>query len=151
MLRSLTTRISSHPRRALAFVLAFVVIAGVVGTPVAGMLKSSGGFAPGSSDSQLATNLIEHATGTEPSAGIVLLVRTPRGAHAKPSIARVAVVRRRLARISGVAHTVGPAAVSKDGHDVLVTGTLSANADDQHVANATLAAFKGSDDVVAGG
>jgi trehalose monomycolate/heme transporter len=151
MLRSLTKRISSHPRRSLAIVLAFVMIAGVVGTPVAGMLKSSGGFAPGSSDSQVATNLLQHATGTGPSAGVVLLVRTPQGAHSRASIARVATVRRRLARVSGVGATVAPAAVSTDGHDVLVTGTLSASADDQHVAKATLAAFKGSDDVVVGG
>ena len=34
---------------------------------------------------------------------------------------------------------------------MLVTGTLSASADDQHVAKATLAAFKGSHDVVVGG
>src|ERR1700759_2497312 len=102
MLRSLTARIGSHPRRSLAIVLAFVIIAGVVGTPVAGMLKSSGGFAPGSSDSQAATNGPERATGTEPSAGVVLLVRTPQGARSQASIARVATVRRQLARIPGV-------------------------------------------------
>jgi uncharacterized membrane protein YdfJ with MMPL/SSD domain len=151
MLRSLTTRISSHPRRSLAIVLAFVIIAGVVGAPVAGMLKSSGGFAPGSSDSQVATNLLARATGAEPSAGIVLLVRTPQGAHSQASIARVATVRRRLARVSGVAGTAGPAAVSKDGRDALVTGRLSASADDQHVAQATLAAFAGNRNVVVGG
>ena len=151
MLRSLTARISSHPRRSLAIVLAFVIIAGVVGAPVAGMLKSSGGFAPGSSDSQAATNALERATGTEPSAGVVLLVRTPQGARSQASIARVATVRRQLARIPGVAGTVGPAAVSTNGRDALVTGTLSASADDQHVAQATLAAFRGSHDVVVGG
>jgi uncharacterized membrane protein YdfJ with MMPL/SSD domain len=151
MLNSLTNRISAHPRRSLAIVLVFVIIAGVVGTPVAGMLKSSGGFAPGNSDSQVATNLLQRAAGTEPSAGLVLLVHTPHGAHSQASIARVATVRRELARISGVAHTIGPAAVSTDGHDVLVTGTLSANADDQHVAQAALAAFAGRRDVVVGG
>ena len=151
MLSSLTTRISSHPRRSLAVVLVFVVIAGVVGTPVAGMLKSSGGFAPGSSDSQVATNLLARATGTEPSAGIVLLVRTPQGAQRQASVARIATVRRRLARVPGVAATAGPAAVSKDGRDALVTGTLAANAADADVAKATLAAFKGNHDVVVGG
>jgi uncharacterized membrane protein YdfJ with MMPL/SSD domain len=151
MLRSLTARISSHPRRSLAVVLAFVIIAGVVGAPVAGMLKSSGGFAPGSSDSQVATNLLQRATGTEASAGIVLLVRTPQGARSQASVARVATVRRQLARVPGVAATVGPAAVSSDGRDALVTGTLAARADDQDAAKAALAAFKGSRDVVVGG
>jgi uncharacterized membrane protein YdfJ with MMPL/SSD domain len=151
MLRSFTTRISSHPRRSLAIVLAFVLIAGVIGTPVAGMLKSSGGFAPGSSDSQVATNLLQRVTGTEASPGIVLLVRTPHGVHSQAAIARIATVRQRLARVSGVARTAGPAAISKDGRDALVTGTLAANADDQDAANAALAAFKGSHDVVVGG
>jgi uncharacterized membrane protein YdfJ with MMPL/SSD domain len=136
MLRSFTTRISSHPRRSLAIVLAFVLIAGVIGTPVAGMLKSSGGFAPGSSDSQVATNLLQRVTGTEASPGIVLLVRTPHGVHSQAAIARIATVRQRLARVSGVARTAGPAAISKDGRDALVTGTLAANADDQDAANA---------------
>jgi uncharacterized membrane protein YdfJ with MMPL/SSD domain len=151
MLTSLTARVASHPRRSLAIVLAFVIIAGVVGAPVAGMLKSSGGFAPGSSDSQVATNLLEHATGTETSPGIVLLVRTPTGANRPASIARVASVRRRLAGVPGVARSAGPAAVSTDGRDVLVTGTLRASGDDQPVAQATLAAFKVSRDVVVGG
>src|ERR1700735_5009861 len=98
MLRPLTPRISSHPRRSLAAVLVFVVIAGVIGAPVAGMLKSSGGFAPGSSDSQVATNLLEHATGAEASPGVVLLVRTPQGARSRASHARIVTVRQRLTR-----------------------------------------------------
>jgi len=151
MLTSLTTRISSHPRRTLGIVLAFVIIAGVIGAPVVGMLKSSGGFAPGSSDSQLATNLLSRATGTESSPGIVLLVRTPQGPHSQSSIARVAGTRQRLAHVPGIANTVGPAAFSTNGRDALVTGTLSASAADADVAKAALAAFKGRHDVVVGG
>jgi uncharacterized membrane protein YdfJ with MMPL/SSD domain len=151
MLRSLTTRISSHPRRSLALVLVFVVVAGAIGAPVAGMLKSSGGFAPGSSDSQVATDLLSRATGTESSPGIVLLVHTPQGPHNQSSIARVADTRQRLTHIPGVAKTVGPAAYSTNGRDALVTGTLGANAADADVAKATLAAFKGSHDVIVGG
>src|ERR1700691_2812152 len=151
MLRSLTTRISAHPRRSLAVVLVFVVIAGVIGAPVAGMLKSSGGFAPGSSDSQVATNLLSRATGTESGPGIVLLVHTPQGAGSQASTARVAAARQRLGQIPGVAKAIGPAAVASNGRQALVTGTLTANADDQGVAKATVAAFKGSHDVVVGG
>jgi uncharacterized membrane protein YdfJ with MMPL/SSD domain len=151
MLRSLTAKVSSHPRRTLALVLLFVVIAGVVGTPVAGMLKSSGGFAPGSSDSQVATNLLARATGAEPSAGIVLLVRTPQGEHSQSSITRVASARERLAGVAGVVRTTGPAGFSKDGRDTLVTGTLSASANDHQVATDVLTEFKGSRNVVVGG
>ena len=151
MLRTLATRIGSHPRRTLALVLVFVIVAGAIGAPVAGMLKSSGGFAPGSSDSQLATDLLARAAQTEPSPAIVLLVRTPQGARDPSSRHRVATVRDRLAEIPGVARASGPAAVSRDGRAELVTGTLSSSADDQHVAKATEAAFKGAGDVVVGG
>ena len=151
MLSTLTSRIASHPRRALAAVLAFVIVAGVIGAPVAGMLKSSGGFAPGSSDSQVASDLLARASGTEAGPAIVLLVRTPQGERSAASIARVAAVRRRLAEISDVARAAGPAAVSRDGRTELVTGTLSASADDQHVAQAAEAAFRGDPQVVVGG
>ncbi|MGI8714877.1 MAG: hypothetical protein ACR2NR_17205, partial [Solirubrobacteraceae bacterium] len=82
MLTSLAVRISSHPRRSLLITLIVVIVAGVVGGPVTGALKGSGGFAPGNSDSQVAISQLERATGAEPTAGIVLLVATPRGAGA---------------------------------------------------------------------
>src|SRR6201996_3803989 len=102
MLRTLATRIGSRPRRTLAIVLLFVIVAGVVGAPVAGKLKSSGGFAPGSSDSQVASDLLARAAGTEAAPAIVLLVHTPQGAGAAASVRRVDVVRDRLAGITGV-------------------------------------------------
>ncbi|HEX5194574.1 MAG TPA: MMPL family transporter [Solirubrobacteraceae bacterium] len=151
MLRTLATRIGSHPRRTLVAALLFVIVAGAIGAPVTGMLKSSGGFAPGSSDSQVATHLLARATGTEPSPGIVLLVRTPDGARSAASRQHVATVRDRLAAVPGVARAVGPAAVSRDGRAELVTGTLSSSADDHDVATATEAAFKSDRDVVVGG
>jgi RND superfamily putative drug exporter len=151
MLRTLATRIGSHPRRTLVAVFLFVIIAGVIGGPVAGMLKSSGGFAPGSSDSQVATNLLARASGTEASPAIVLLVRTPQGAHSAAATHLLAAVRDRLADVPGVARAIGPAAVSRDGRAELVTGTLSSSADDHDVAKATEAAFKGRSDVVVGG
>jgi uncharacterized membrane protein YdfJ with MMPL/SSD domain len=151
MLRTLATRIGSRPRRTLAIVLLFVIVAGVVGAPVAGKLKSSGGFAPGSSDSQVASDLLARATGAEPSPGVVLVVRTPDGARSATSIRRIATVRDRLAGVSGIAGARGPAAISRDGHDELVIGTLSSRADEHDVAKATEAAFKGDGDVVVGG
>ena len=76
-------------------------MAGVVGGPVAGSLKSSGGFVPAGSDSQLATRQIEAATGAEVSPGIVLVLHTPDGVRA--AAPRIAAVRQRLARVPGVA------------------------------------------------
>src|SRR5215211_6503057 len=73
----LTSRLAAHPRRTLIAVLLFVVLAGVVGGPIAGALESSGGFVAPGADSEVAVERIEAATGTEPGAGIVLLVDDP--------------------------------------------------------------------------
>src|SRR6185437_15516104 len=103
-----------------------------VGGPLAGALKSSGGFAPPNSDSQVATRMLERATGTEAAPGIVLEVNTPNGAAA--AHARIAGIDSQLKQVQGVVSTVAPAGVSRDGRHVLVTGTLSSNADDKQAA-----------------
>jgi RND superfamily putative drug exporter len=149
MLRSLATKLSSRPRRTLSFVLVFVVIAAAIGGPIAGSLKSSGGFAPPSSDSQVAIKMLEAASGTDPTSGIVLLVKTPRGASA--SSPRIAAIVRRLSSVPGVLHAAGPTAVSRDGREVLVTRAVRASADDHTVAKATVAAFAPDHGVTVGG
>jgi len=149
MPRSLATRLSARPRRALLFTLLFVVVAGAVGGPLAGSLKSSGGFAPPNSDSQLATRMLQAASGAEPTPGIVLLVDTPRGAAA--ARARIATLTRQLAHMAGVLRASGPADVSRDGRHVLITGTLRAGADDKGVAKSALAGFSADRDVTVGG
>jgi uncharacterized membrane protein YdfJ with MMPL/SSD domain len=149
MLRSLAKAVAAHPRRTLITTLVFVVIAGAIGGPLAGSLKSSGGFAPPRSDSQLATNMLQRATGTEPVPGIVLLVDTPNGAAA--TRARIAGINSQLHNIEGVVKTAAPADVARDGRHVLVTGTLSAQADDKQSAKAAEAAFARDRDVTVGG
>src|SRR4051812_3501902 len=110
----LTSRLAAHPRRTLIAVLLFVVLAGVIGGPVAGALESSGGFVAPGADSEIAVERIESATGREPDAGIVLLVD-----RAEPG--RLAAVQRELANVPGIVAT------QVAGRD-LVTGTLSAAA-----------------------
>jgi uncharacterized membrane protein YdfJ with MMPL/SSD domain len=149
MLRSLATKLSSHPRRTLIYVLVFVIVAGAVGGPVAGSLKSSGGFAPPNSDSQIATNMLQAASGAEPTPGIVLLLDIPRGAAAAGP--RITAITHQLSAVPGVRHASGPAAVAGDGRHVLVTGTLSASADDKSVAKAVESAFAPDRDVTVGG
>ena len=151
MLETLVTRISAHPKRWLGGVLVFVILAGAFGTPVAGMLRSSGGFAPGSSDSQVASDMLAHASGVEASPGIVLLVRTPDGARGAAARARVSAAGARLARVPGIVTVKAPAAVARDHEAVLVTGAASASADGHAVASATEAAFAGDRAVVVGG
>jgi uncharacterized membrane protein YdfJ with MMPL/SSD domain len=149
MLRSLATTLSSRPKRTLSFVLVFVVVAGAIGGPIAGSLKSSGGFAPPNSDSQVAIRMLESASGADPTSGIVLLVKTPGGASAAKT--RIAAVVHRLAGVAGVLHAAGPTAVSRDGREVLVTGTLRASADDHKVAQAAVSAFAPNRGVTVGG
>jgi uncharacterized membrane protein YdfJ with MMPL/SSD domain len=149
MLRSLAHTLAARPRRTLTATLVFVVIAGVIGGPLAGALTSSGGFAPPNSDSQVATNMLQRASGTEPSPGIVLLLDTPHGAAAARS--RINTVNRELLSVRGVVSTAAPADVARDGRHVLVTGTLSARADDKQSAKAAQAAFAHDRDVTVGG
>jgi RND superfamily putative drug exporter len=133
----LTSRIAAHPRRTLIAVLLFVVLAGVIGGPVAGALDSSGGFVAPGADSEVAVERIEAATGRAPDAGIVLLVD-------RPSPERVAAVERELANLPGVAaaDVAGPN---------LVTGTLRADTDEDEVARTALDAFARTDGVTVGG
>jgi uncharacterized membrane protein YdfJ with MMPL/SSD domain len=149
MLRSLAATLSARPRRTLLSVLVFVVVAGALGGPVAGALKSSGGFAPPRSDSQVAIRMLQSASGTEPAPGIVLLVDTPRGAGA--ARARIAALDRRLRAVAGMARTAAPAAVARDGRHVLIAGTLSAHASDNGSARAAEAAFAHDRGVTVGG
>jgi len=149
MLRSIAHTLTAHPRRTLIATFLFVVIAGAIGGPLAGALKSSGGFAPPSSDSQVATNMLQRATGTESSPGIVLLVNTPHGQSA--THARIAQIDTRLRDVTGVVSTTAPLDVSRDGRHVLISGTLSASADDKQSANAAIAAFSHEGDVTVGG
>ena len=149
MLRSLAHTLAARPRRTLTATLVFVVIAGVIGGPLAGALTSSGGFAPPNSDSQVATNMLQRASGTEPSPGIVLLLNTPHGAAAARS--RIDTVNGELLNVRGVVRTAAPADVARDGRHVLVTGTLSARADDKQSAKQAEAAFAHDRDVTVGG
>ncbi len=132
-----TSRLAARPRRSLLIVLLFVVVAGVLGGPVAGALKSSGGFVAPGADSEVAIDRIEAATGREADAGIVLLV-------AAPTRARLAATAQRLHAVPGIASTA-------TGDGGLVTGVLRADADDDTVAQDALDAFAGKRGITVGG
>jgi uncharacterized membrane protein YdfJ with MMPL/SSD domain len=126
--------LTSHPRRTLLAVLAFVLVAGALGGPLAGRLSSSGGFVAPGADSQVAIARLQAATGRDSAPGIVLLT-TPAARDAAAT---------RLGRVPGVASTSTPA-------PRIVTGTMWARADDDAVAGRVLDAFAGRRDVVVGG
>jgi RND superfamily putative drug exporter len=152
-----TRLLSRAPRRSLLAVFLFVLVAGFFGGPVAGSLDSSGGFASDRADSVRAIDAIEAATGSEPGAGIVVVVDTPDGLAADAD--RVQAVADTLASQSGVVRVASPATtrgdpgglVSRDGTQALVLGTLAADADDDDVAQAVLDTFDGQRGVTVGG
>jgi RND superfamily putative drug exporter len=137
----LTRRLVRHPRRALLALLAFVLLAGVLGGPVAGQLESSGGFVAPGADSELADERLEMATGVEPGADVVVLV-------ADPSTQRVSAVARELEGLEDVASTATPGELREGA---LVTATLRAGADEDAVAEEALAALEDRPGVTVGG
>jgi uncharacterized membrane protein YdfJ with MMPL/SSD domain len=150
MLTTLSAALSRRPRRSLLFVLVFVLVAGVLGGPVAGSLQGSGGFVPAGAESQVATHEIERATGAEPAPGVLLLIRTPAGAHSAAGRARIARARTRLAGVAGIVHAT-PAGIAPGGHEAFVAGTIRASATDQDVADAAVGAFSNEPTVSVGG
>ncbi len=113
----------ARPRRVLLAVLAFVLVAGVIGGPVAGSLRDSGGFTAEDSNSARALDRIEAVTGQEAAPGVILLAPRDQAAALEPQ----------LAGVPGIA-TVATGPPSRDGDTTFLAATLSAKAD----TNATL-------------
>src|SRR4051794_14821346 len=138
MLARLAALSAARPRRTLLILFAFVVLAGVVGGPVAGRLNADGGFTPSASESSRADRQFERATGQETAPGIVLLTDR-QGASAAAT---------KLAAIDGIA-AARPAGVSGTG--ALVAGTIEARANRADVAQDALDAFAHDPHVTVGG
>ncbi|MDW5594496.1 MMPL family transporter [Conexibacter stalactiti] len=146
MLERLGSLSAARPRRTLLFLLFFLVLAGLVGGPVAGRLESGGGFATDSSESSRAAAQLERATGQQSAPGIVLLVE----GGADDLAQRTRHATDELAAVPGIVETTA-AGRSRDGEAALVTGTISATVDDEEVAEAVVSRFDGDERVVVGG
>jgi uncharacterized membrane protein YdfJ with MMPL/SSD domain len=134
--------LTARPKRTLLFVVLFVIVAGVLGGPVAGSLQTDGGFAATSSGSARAEAKIEEATGTAATPGVVALMRTPDRANA---------VREQLAAQPGIASVSGQPTLSRDGRSAYLLATLTANADDDTVVSGLQERFPENGDVLLGG
>src|SRR4051794_28221126 len=126
--------LTSRPRTALLVVLVFVIVAGVVGGPLAGRLSSDGGFVAPGADSEVAVERISAATGRDAGAGIVLLT-TPAARDGAAT---------RVRQVPGVADVATPG-------PRVVAATLRAGADAHAAAEAALDAFRDRRDVTVGG
>jgi uncharacterized membrane protein YdfJ with MMPL/SSD domain len=108
MLNRLADLVAVRPKRTLAAVLVFAMLAAAVGGSVFGALEDSGGFTPASSEAARAADRIEAATGTQSAAGVVLLVTPEQGVRSPAARTQVLRLERGLAsdpgrRLDGVA------------------------------------------------
>ncbi|WP_037494201.1 MMPL family transporter [Solirubrobacter soli] len=116
--------LSARPKRTLLLVLLFVVVAGVVGGPIAGSLQTEGGFIATQSGSAKAQAEIEAATGMQEAPGVVALMKDP---------GQAAAVRAKLARQPGIASVPPQPVLSRDGKQAYFFATLTAKADEEDV------------------
>src|SRR5258708_377641 len=119
MLTALADRISRRPRRVLALVLTFAVVAGVLGGPVPGKLvDSTTSFEDPSSQSVQARHLLQRSTGRDAAPDVVLVIRDAMAS-------RIAAARAVLKGDADVAE-ISTVVRSKDGRSAYVAATFYA-------------------------
>src|SRR5919108_5771786 len=104
MLNALANRGIRQPRRILIGALLTLIVAAVLGGPVAGQLDSANGFEDPGSSSVAAREAIQKASGLDAAPGVIAVVQTPDGSRQ-----RVAQVARILDGVPGVAIVRTPA------------------------------------------
>jgi RND superfamily putative drug exporter len=152
MLSALAGSAIRHPRRMLLLALVAFLVAAVLGTPAVGLLNARNPFSDPASPSSRAEQLVEQATGREPSPGVLALVSAPPDSPAVGSVART------IAQVPGVATVTAPVPghpatglVSSDGRSSLVVATLSAAPDPDTVVHHLQTALHDRTDVRLGG
>jgi uncharacterized membrane protein YdfJ with MMPL/SSD domain len=124
-----------HPKRVLAAVAAFAVLAVAIGHNVEHHLKAAG-FTDSSSESERATALLDRALGYNPNPAILLVVRAPGGGRLdlrSPSVRReVGRLSRGMAKVEYVGRVVNPLhdpraaeLIARDGESLVIAGYLS--------------------------
>jgi uncharacterized membrane protein YdfJ with MMPL/SSD domain len=125
-----------HPKRVLAVVAAFAVLAVAVGHNVEQHLKAAG-FTDSASESERATKLLTESLGYNPNPAIVLVVRAPGGGSlhiGNPAVGReVDRLSRGMAKVEYVGRVVNPLhnrragaeLIARDGKSLVITGYLS--------------------------
>jgi len=125
-----------HPKRVLAAVAAFAVLAIALGHGVERHLKAAG-FADPASQSERATALLRDSLGYNPNPAIVLVVRAPGGGRldaANPALRRqVAALSRRVAGVEHIGRVVDPLRerragaelIARDGESLAIVAYLS--------------------------
>ena len=158
MITALTALVTRRPRRVLLVASVFLVVAFVLGGPVAGLLSTGDDFGDPGAQSVAAAERIERATGVEAGAWAIALVRPPGGDAAGPAGMReTARVASQIRDIPGVARTVSyadgrdRALVSRDGDATYVVAFLRSGTDGDDAAEELKARLEGRPGVTLGG
>ncbi len=157
MFSRLADATSRRPKRWLLAALAVVLLAAALGGPVAGLLKSTGGFDDPGSQSIAARERIEQATGRQVAPGVIALVRPAGGVGSAAGRRAVADVSRTLradpavAAVDSYATTRDPRFLASDRRSTYVAATLAAAADEDQVAKRLESGLAGRRDVALGG
>jgi RND superfamily putative drug exporter len=158
MFERLARMINRVPWVVVGVAIAFAAMSGVFGGSVSKSLQA-GGFQDPSSQSSLALDRLEQATGMRADGGIVALVKTPGGATSNPAMTEVSKVAilingdLDIAKVVTYYQTHDPSMVAKDGSSTIVVGYWK-KISDQEAVNAAARleeSFKSDPNVKLGG
>jgi uncharacterized membrane protein YdfJ with MMPL/SSD domain len=140
--------VTTHPRRVLGGAVALLLVAFVVGAPVAGLLSTGDNFSDPGSESIAASDRLDAAQDLEAEPFAIVLVRPTTKAGA---------VERTLAAVPGIGRTVSiaggpnPALVSRDGRSTIVVGYRTHGTDEDDLGKAVEKRFEDEPGVTVGG
>ena len=158
MLDALAAFIARRAKRVLAVTLVFVALAGVFGGPVVGLLDSDDDFDDPAAEAVRAHDTLLEATGAEPGADLIALVRLGAPAAAPESEARLARLATILEAEPGVARVEAPGGdergagmVSADRRSAYLSARFAAGADRSDLALALQERLEREPGVIVGG
>ena len=151
MFSSLANLALRRPRRIAVAALLFLLVASAIGGPAAGLLNARNSFQDPSSEAARAQTLIQSATGSEPSAGVLALISAPPSSPAVASVASTIAAVPGVASVATPASSQNPALVSRDGRESIVAATLRSAPDPSTVVKAIQSSLQGRKDVLLGG
>ena len=142
MFERLARLINRAPWAIVGVAIAFAAIGGIFGGPVAKSLQV-GGFQDPSSQSTLAVDRLQSASGVRADGGIVALVKTPDGATSSTGMAEATRVAGVIGADPDIAQVVtyyqthDPSMIARDGSSTIVVGYWKPVSDQEAVNGAT--------------
>ena len=158
MLDALAVLIARRARRVLVVAVVFVAVAGVFGGPVVGLLDAEDDFDDPAAEAIRAHDTLREASGAEPNADLIALVRLPGSVQLPQAQAKLERVERILRSEQDVAIVEAPrgdaatrAMVSTDGRSAFLSARFAAGAPRADLAIALQEKLERVPGVVVGG